>query len=379
MIPPRSLAAALLLAASFCVPAAAALKTASFGDNLAALGAQPGLELSPEIGGVARTIGADPSSPLSASLAQALGEQLPQDFNARLAAALAAGDRAALSELAAALEAGKDAAQPGIENVAAGYLSAIKEDVKRGDFTRKRLRRAAAALAPLAIWGPLAEKASREMSEISNAATLQAARRWAQGLEVGRAVEEEKAVETPVSARDAHALVNEYASAGSEANVYSIGSALQTELEWTDLKTGEDARNRVLYDRKTNLPVATLGITGNDDGVTVTWAGAMASRRDGSSAPVFNGRVLDLALALAQRGWDVNQIGPLRYRIAKRSIEPRLAVVKALRSGLRLAGPVNEAVTPRKTPLHKRQDQNTSSPIYSVDPEQPALVRLNLQ
>lgn len=354
---------AFLVAAA--LPAAAGPMTPSFADHLGALAAAP-VALGPEMAGLARSIGLDARSPLSAALAGAVAAHLPEGFDKDLSAALAAGDAPALSRLAAVLDEAKAAAGPDVDNVVRGYVGALKEDVAKNDFTRARLRRAAAALASLASWGGAVADQAEAVSRLASAATLDAARAWAKGLAFDEQAEPEGAI-VPVSAREAHGVYSEYATAGREAYAYGIAQALQGDLENVQMRSDPDTGATMIYGRLPHVLLATAGPRPNGEGVTLTWSGPKKTLPDGSSAPVWNGRVVDVRLSLAQAGWDVNQIGPLRYQVGKRSMEVRDAVVKALRGNLRLAGRPNEGIQPKKRKVE-----------YSKDAEQPAVLRLDL-
>jgi len=364
MTRPRALSLLILLSA---LPAAAGPMTPTLADHLGALAAQP-VALGPEMAGLARSIGLDARSPLSTALAGAVAAHLPEGFDRDLSAALAANDPAALSRLAAVLDEARASASPDVDNVVRGYVGALKDDVAKNDFTRARLRRTAAALAPLSSWGGDVREQAEAVSRLADAATLDAARRWAKGLASDiEAQAEPEGVIVPVSARDAHGVYSEYATAGREAYAYGIAQALRGDLEGVELRTEPDTGAAMIYGRLGQVLLATAGPKPNGEGVTLTWSGPKKTLPDGSSAPVWDGKVVDIRLSLAQAGWDVNQIGPLRYQIGKRSIEVRDAVVKALRGGLRLAGRPNEAIQPRKRKIE-----------YSKDPEQPAVIRLEL-
>lgn len=362
--------------------AAAGPEAAKLSDSLAALAAQPTLSLSPELGGLARAISVDPTSDFSQILAFAVASQLPDGFDRELGAALASGDQAALAEAVARLE---QEARPkrrddglmvgmgvGVERAVAGLRGSLQAEINKGDYTRRnlraRLRVAASALAPLAIWSETAKRQAEIFGELANAATLETAKRWAKGLPLEPDSEWSEAVAVPVTAAEAHERIVEGASEAREANLYSIVRALHGVVEDSRERSAGDFITMELASNRDDAVVASLRLQGDGDGVTLSWSGPVASLPDGSSSPLWKGKMLDIPLALAQRGWDVDRIGPLRYHVHKQSIEPRVAVAKALRIGLRLAGQPNPGI--------KRVQR---SPEYSVDPGQPGIVRLKIE
>lgn len=347
---------------------AAGPKAVTVADDLGALAAQPALAMSPELAALTRSISLDPASDLSNALAQAVTAKLPESFARELRAAVASGDQQRLGRLTAQLESAKAATAPGIEDAVVTFVTELKARVAENDFTRGRLRASASAVAPLAAWGKVVARQAELLGELSNAATLDVARRWASGLSRTRAAEEPEAVAVPVTAQEAHAAVSEYAELGRTVYTHTVGGILVSELKGTSSRSEPDAGSVTVFAKADQAIIATVGPKGDGDGVTLSWSGPTASRPDGSTAAVWKGHIVDVALDLAQRGWDVEQIGPLRWHIAKRSIAPGEAVAKALRGGLRLAAPPNRLMRPAE----KRR------PLYTVDADAPTVVRLTI-